>query len=167
MGADFLWVIQMDFDQCCDYLANKPEATLEFPFDPEVYVYKVCNKIFAIISPSGNLSPQKSAQMNLKCDPHHAVAVRDVFSAIKPGWHMNKKHWNTLVLDNTLPAGEIQRLMDHSYSLIISKLSKAQQNQLCLKYPPEQLYQGLLPDWHFKHYPIALMGSKIAPSIYL
>lgn len=134
----------MDFKKSCEYLAAKPDAIVDFPFDPDIYVYKVCNKIFAIISPTGNLSPQKTAQMNLKCDPFHALAVRDVFASVKPGWHMNKKHWNTLILDGSIPAGEIQRLIDHSYSLIISKLTKAQQNVLSLKYGPDALFQGLL-----------------------
>ena len=75
----------MTFDQCCEYLANKPEAQLSFPFDQDVHVYKVCNKMFALISSTGNKTPnnpEQVAQMNLKCDPFHAQELRDVFSAL-------------------------------------------------------------------------------------
>lgn len=140
--------IKMDFNHCCDYLAKKPEAQLTFPFDPDVYVYKVCNKMFALISPTGQASPanpNKYAQINLKCDPHHAQELRQVFAAVIPGYHMNKKHWNTLILDGSLPDSEIERLIDHSYALVVNSLSKKLKSPLELKYPPEQLYTGLNP----------------------
>ena len=138
----------MNFDQCCEYLANKPEAKLSFPFDPDVYVYKVCNKMFALISPTGMAgpsNPNKVSQMNLKCDPFHAQELRDVFPAVIAGYHMNKKHWNTLILDGTLPPSEIIRLMDHSYALITHKLTRAHKTPLELKYGQEALYKGLKP----------------------
>jgi predicted DNA-binding protein (MmcQ/YjbR family) len=135
----------MDFKACSNYLASKPEATLDFPFDPDVYVYKVCGKMFALVSPSGNQTPEKHPQMNIKCDPDHALELRDVFEAVIPGYHMNKRHWNTIILDGSLPASEIQRMIDHSYALVAKKLTKAQRTPLELKYGPEALYQELKP----------------------
>ena len=85
------------------------------------------------------------SQMNLKCDPFHAQELRDVFPAIIAGYHMNKKHWNTLILDGSLPASEITRLIDHSYALITHKLTRAQKAPLELKYGQEALYKGLQP----------------------
>lgn len=135
----------MDFTTCCHYLASKPEATLDFPFDPDVHVYKIRGKMFALISPSGGKNPNKAPQMNLKCQPEHAVELRDVFEAVIPGYHMNKRHWNTIILDGTLPESEIQRMIDHSYALVVKGLTKAQRSPLELKYSPETLYQELNP----------------------
>ncbi|NVK38786.1 MAG: MmcQ/YjbR family DNA-binding protein [Gammaproteobacteria bacterium] len=138
----------MNFQDCQEYLANKPESEVSFPFDPDVYVYKVADKMFALLSPKGQLSdynPKQHPQLNLKCDPEHAQELRDVFKAIIPGYHMNKKHWNTLILDGSLPASEISRLIDHSYGLIVSKLTAAQRKPLELKYGPDNLYNALLP----------------------
>lgn len=138
----------MNFQACQQYLADKPETQVSFPFGPEVYVYKVANKMFALLSPKGNRTdsnPQQHAQLNLKCDPFHAQELRDVFSAVIPGYHMNKKHWNTLILDGSLPPSEITRLIDHSYGLIVSKLTAAQRKPLELKYGPDTLYNVLSP----------------------
>ncbi len=138
----------MNFEQCCQYLASKPQAQLSFPFDQHVHVYKVCDKMFALISPTSmsmNGNPTRAAQMNLKCDPYHAQELRDVFDAITPGYHMNKKHWNTLVLDGSLPGSEITRLIDHSYALVASKLTRAQKRPLELQFPETELYKGLKP----------------------
>lgn len=135
----------MNFKQTCQYLASKPEATLDFPFDPDVHVYKVQGKMFALISPTGNQTPEKYAQMNLKCLPEHAQELRDVFDAVIAGYHMNKRHWNTVILDGSLPASEVQRQIDHSYALVAKKLTKAQRTPLELKYGPEELYKELNP----------------------
>jgi predicted DNA-binding protein (MmcQ/YjbR family) len=135
----------MVFDQCCTYAAAKPAASLHYPFTPDVAVYKVGGKIFALVSPKGQQNPAKSPQMNLKCDPYHAQELRDIFESIIPGYHMNKRHWNTLILDNTLPVSEIQRLMDHSYAIVVKSLSPAIRTPLELKYSPDVLYQELKP----------------------
>lgn len=135
----------MNFQACIDYLASKPEATLDFPFDPDVYVYKIAGKMFALISPSGNQSPDKHPQMNLKCLPEHAQELRDTFAAVIPGYHMNKQHWNTIILDGSLPRGEIERQIDHSYALVTKKLTKAMRTPLELKYEPSTLYKELSP----------------------
>ena len=101
--------------------------------------------MFALISPTGNQSSQKWPQMNLKCNPDHALELRDVFDAVIPGYHMNKRHWNTIILDGSLPASEIQRMIDHSYALVVKDLTKAQRTPLELKYSPESLYLELNP----------------------
>jgi predicted DNA-binding protein (MmcQ/YjbR family) len=69
-------------------------------------------------------------QMNLKCDPDDALALRNQYEAILPGYHMNKKHWNTLVLDGSLPERLVNELIDHSYDLVVKKMSQAQQRRL-------------------------------------
>jgi len=135
----------MDFDQCHQYLSQKPESELCFPFDPDVYVYKVCGKMFALLSPKGNLTKENHPQLNLKCLPEHAQELRDVFDAIRPGYHMNKKHWNSLILDNSLPDTEITRLIDHSYALVAHKLPKIERARLELHHPKQTLYKALDP----------------------
>jgi len=134
----------MNIEQCCQYLSCKPEAQVDYPFDPAVPVYKIMGKMFALLSPSvKHISP--FPLLNLKCDPNHAQELRDVFEAIIPAYHMNKKHWNSLILDGSLPESEIQRLIDHSYALVASKLTRAQKIPLELKYPKATLYEGLNP----------------------
>jgi len=79
--------------------------------------------------------------MNLKCDPDEANALRDVFDAVIPGYHMNKKHWNTVILDGTVPVNEIERMVDRSYGLVVKGLKKSEQQALELRYSKEQLYR--------------------------
>ena len=138
----------MNFEQCCQYLQSKPEAQLSYPFNPEVRVYKVCDKMFALISPTGNpmqSRPNQTPWLNLKCEPHHAQELRDIFASIIPAYHMNKKHWNTLILNGDIPQGEIERLIDHSYALVTSQLSKVKKRPLELKYSKDALYSELTP----------------------
>ena len=73
--------------------------------------------------------------MNLKCDPEEAFHLRDIFEAVIPGYHMNKTHWNTIILDSSIPKGEIQRMMDNSYALVVKSLTKAQKLKLDLIKP--------------------------------
>jgi predicted DNA-binding protein (MmcQ/YjbR family) len=101
------------------YLLNKPEAVEDFPFGPEVAVYKVRNKIFALIGMENN-----EARINLKCDPAEAEQLRMVFDAVLPGYHMNKKHWNTVIINGSIPDNEVKRMIDNSYALIVKKLGK-------------------------------------------
>jgi len=80
-------------------------------------------------------------QMNLKCDPLHAQELRDLFASVKPGYHMNKRHWNTVLLDASIPQGEIERMIDHSYALVVKKLKKTEREQLELSFGAEVLYK--------------------------
>jgi len=107
------------------YLIKLPEAILDYPFGPEAAVYKIEGKVFAIAVES---------RINLKCDPVHAQELRAVFSEVTPGYHMNKKHWNTLDLTGDLPKSEIHRQIDHSYDLIVKKLPKATKQRLRILY---------------------------------
>lgn len=87
---------------------------------------KIRNKMFAtyIVKPDG------VAHMNLKCDPAEALMLRDVFESVIPGYHMNKKHWNTVILDGSVPRAEIERMIDRSYGLVVKKLSKSDRQYL-------------------------------------
>lgn len=101
-------------------LLGKPEAEEAFPFGPDAAVYNVQGKMFALVfERKGHLC------INLKCDPQQAIELRDVFSAVTPGYHMNKTHWNTVTLDGSLPGGEIERMIDHSYSQVVRTLKRA------------------------------------------
>jgi len=112
-----------------DYLIQLPEAILDYPFGADLHVYKLEGKIFAIYLNDGTRE-----RINLKCDPVHAQELRVVFSEITPGYHMNKKHWNTLDLRGNLPQYEIHRLIDHSYDLVAKSLPKATKQRLRIVY---------------------------------
>lgn len=90
----------------------KPGAAETFPFGPQVAVYKIKGKMFATFSPD-----QGVWYANLKCDPHWAETLRKQYAAIQPGYHMNKKHWNTVTLDDSIPERLIRRMVDLSYAL--------------------------------------------------
>lgn len=123
------------------YLLGKAEAFEDFPFGPDVAVYKIRDRMFAL------LTAQKGQQrLNLKCDPDQAFILRDIFPAVLPGYHMNKKHWNTVILDGSIPRGEVERMVDHSYALVVKKLKKSERLALELAYGPERLYRGLNVD---------------------
>lgn len=126
----------MDYDLTREYLLSRPEAWEDFPFYPDVAVFKVTNKMFATLSRVGD-----SAQMNLKCDPQEAVMLRDIFSAVKPGYHMNKRHWNTVILDGSIPDGEIERMIDRSYGLVVRGMTRKQRLPLELRYGAQELYR--------------------------
>lgn len=109
----------MRFDQVRDYMLRLPGAVEDFPFGPEVMVFRVGGKIFAILA-----YEEVPARVNLKCDPARALELRDQFDSVIPGYHMNKKHWNTVVLDGELAPHQVEELIDHSYELIVRALPK-------------------------------------------
>ncbi|MNK66741.1 hypothetical protein D3C87_860640 [compost metagenome] len=113
-----------------DYALSKKGAVPTLPFGPDVLVVKVMDKMFALTSRRDALP-----SFNLKCDPERAIALREAHAAIKPGYHMNKRHWNTVALDGSLTVDEIQRLIDHSYELIVRSLSKADRERLSASGP--------------------------------
>ncbi|PCH94248.1 MAG: hypothetical protein COB83_11965 [Gammaproteobacteria bacterium] len=105
------------------YLLSKPEASLYYPFGDDVRVFRVKSKMFATIALGKTAKSVKADDeakthfwMNLKCDPDEAVMLRDIFSAVIPGYHINKKNWNSIILDGSIPQGELERMMDNSYS---------------------------------------------------
>jgi predicted DNA-binding protein (MmcQ/YjbR family) len=123
----------MDHHEVRLYLLSKPEALEEFPFGPDVAVLKVKHKMFATLAlGKGDEENNKIWWVNLKCDPQEAVMLRDIFPAIIPGYHMNKLHWNTVKLDNSIPDGELRRMIDNSYNLVVSKMNKQDQQSLLL-----------------------------------
>ena len=117
----------MELESVRKYVTSKNGATEEIPFGPEVLVFKVLGKIFAILAWQEN--PLK---ISLKCDPDHALALRDIYAAVQPGYHLNKKHWNTVTLDGSVPEGEILQWIDESYRLTAKGLKKAERESLGL-----------------------------------
>lgn len=109
----------MDTEEVREVLLNKEHVLEETPFGPEVLVYKVGGKMFALLT-----IEEVPVRMNLKCDPERSLDLRDRFDSILPGYHMNKKHWNTLVLDQALPNPLMVELIDHSYDLVFASLTK-------------------------------------------
>ncbi len=120
------------------YLLSKPESMEDFPFGPDVAVYKVRGRMFALFTTAKGVD-----RINLKCDPDQAFILRDIFEAVIPGYHMNKKHWNTVILDGSIPRGELERMVDHSYALVVKKLPRKDRLPLELNYSPQILYRGL------------------------
>lgn len=109
------------FRQLC---LAKPGVTEETPFGPETLVYKVVGKIFALTG----LDTFES--VNLKCDPERAVELRETHDGIMPGYHMNKKHWNTVLTDGSVKDALIRELLDHSYALVVASLPKRMREQM-------------------------------------
>lgn len=91
---------------------SKPETTEGFPFGEDTIVFKVNGKMFALANLEGE------TRLNLKCDPERALAYREAFESVIPGYHMNKKHWNTIIMDRSIPNNLIKELIDHSYYLV-------------------------------------------------
>jgi len=115
----------MNIEELRDYCLAKPHTSEDFPFDEHTLVFRVNHKLFALTS----ILPDK-ATVNLKCDPNRALVLREEYlDEIIPGYHMNKKHWNT-VNYQTLPQTLTQELIDHSYSLICTSFSKKLQKEL-------------------------------------
>jgi len=105
----------MDIVMLRDYCISKKRSTESFPFGEETLVFKADGKIFALVNLDGDLS------INLKCEPSFAIDLRERFSSVTPGYHMNKKHWNTVLLDGSVPDKEVFSWIDHSYDLITGK----------------------------------------------
>jgi len=120
----------MDHNITRQYLLKKPESHQSFPFGENVEIFKVKNKMFATlaIGKMGKGYGEKTDWwMNLKCDPEEAVMLRDIFPSVIPGYHMNKRHWNTIILDGSIPRGELERMIDNSFKLVVSKMTKKEQ----------------------------------------
>ncbi|AXG69663.1 hypothetical protein KORDIASMS9_01889 [Kordia sp. SMS9] len=119
----------MNIELLREYCINKPAVTEEFPFDQDTLVFKVLGKMFALTSLKK--WEEGLAAVNLKCDPEKAEELRGEYESIKPGFHMSKKHWNTIELfQGELPNTFIQELIDDSYHLVIKGMTKKQQAEL-------------------------------------
>jgi predicted DNA-binding protein (MmcQ/YjbR family) len=110
----------MELADAIDHCLAKPGAGESTPFGPEVLVFKVGGKIFALTDPA-DFPPR----MNLKCDPERAIRLREEFEGVIPGYHMNKKHWNTVTIDGSIPSSLIAEWIDHSYDLVVASLPKS------------------------------------------
>jgi predicted DNA-binding protein (MmcQ/YjbR family) len=106
-------------------LMQKPAATEEVPFGPDVLVFKVKGKMFALV-PWEDPAPS----ISLKCDPDEALFQRDMYTAVNPGYHLNKRHWNTVTLDGSVPEAELKRMIDDSYRLVVKGMKKADREEL-------------------------------------
>ena len=108
-----------------DYCLEKPGVTESSPFGPEHAVFKVSGKMFALLA-----FEEIPPTANLKCDPDLALELRDRYEQVRPGYHMNKKHWNTVEIDSGIAEAELRTMIDHSYELVVSSLSKKQRESL-------------------------------------
>ncbi|MEO6872954.1 MAG: MmcQ/YjbR family DNA-binding protein [Chthoniobacterales bacterium] len=109
----------MDLETFREYCLTKSGATEDTPFGPDALVFKVGGKMFALAS-LDDVPPR----VNLKCDPDLALELRDRYEEVRPGYHMNKKHWNTVELSGGVPAAELRRMIDHSYQQVLASLTK-------------------------------------------
>jgi predicted DNA-binding protein (MmcQ/YjbR family) len=105
----------MDIESIRDHCIRKADTTESFPFGDDTLVFKRNGKIFALVNLDGDLS------INLKCEPSFALELRERYPAVQPGYHMNKKHWNTIYFDGSVPDKEIFSWIDHSYNLLGGK----------------------------------------------
>ena len=113
----------MDAASLKEYCMRKKGVTTDYPFDPEVQVFRVMGKIFALF-------PGDGPSVNLKCDPTFAEVLRQTYAEVTPGYHMNKRHWNTIKLDGNIPDDEIFEMVDHSYEQVVKGLTKKQREGL-------------------------------------
>lgn len=114
----------MDIESYRQYCLAKQGVTEEFPFDENTLVFKVGSKIFALAD------VDLFESVNLKCNPERAILLREQYQGIRPGYHMNKKHWNTIEMDGSVPDALICQLIDHSYDLVFDGLPKVKQQKI-------------------------------------
>ncbi|MCJ8163533.1 MmcQ/YjbR family DNA-binding protein [Pontibacter sp. E15-1] len=115
----------MDIEAFRAHCLAKPGATEDLPFGEDTLVFKVCGKMFALCSIADYANG-----VTLKCDPEQAVELRETYTQVKPGYHMNKAHWNTILPASGLPDGLLQEWVDASYHLVATKLPKKLKQEL-------------------------------------
>lgn len=114
----------MDIETFRNYCLGRFAATEDMPFDNETLVFRIGQKMFALVN------VERFDSVNLKCDPERALELRERYAGIQPGWHMNKKHWNTVQLFSDVPDSLLLELVDHSYALVRASLPKALRQEL-------------------------------------
>lgn len=115
----------MNIEEFRDYCIAKPGVTEEFPFDETTLVFKVAGKMFALTDLEDEFT------INIKCDPEKAIELRERYpESVMPGYHMSKKHWNTIRIDGHIPDTKLLEWVDDSYNLVLSKLPKAVRKKL-------------------------------------
>ena len=116
----------MNIEELREYCLEKPNSTESFPFDNETLVFKVNNKMFLLAS-----IESQPLQFNVKCNPEQAIELREQYPmAVLPGYHMNKKHWNTVNFEGRISDRELKLMTDHSYELVVNGLSTKQKDEL-------------------------------------
>src|SRR5437868_14168038 len=110
----------MDLEEFREYCLSKVAATESMPFGEGVLVFKVAGKIFALAA-----LDEIPATVNLKCNPDLALELRDRYEQVQPGYHMNKRHWNTVEIDSGIPDAELRKMIDHSYASVVRGLPDA------------------------------------------
>jgi predicted DNA-binding protein (MmcQ/YjbR family) len=115
----------MDATELRAWCLEQTGAVEEFPFGPEHSVFKVAGKMFAL-----SALDREPLSVSVKCEPELAVGLRDTYPAIRPGYHLNKRHWNTITLDGSLPDQLVRDLVEDSYDLIFSALPKRTRERL-------------------------------------
>lgn len=108
----------MDIEKLREYCLSKKRVDETFPFGEDTLVFKVCGKMFALTSLS------EPDRVSLKCEPEIALELRERYPAVKPGYHMSKKHWNTILFDGSIPEQLILDWIDHSYERVVAGLPK-------------------------------------------
>ena len=112
----------MTLQQLEKQLLSKTSSTKEFPFNNDVMVFKIMNKMFALV-----LCKKSPLQINLKCLPEDAIVYRKIYDCVEGGYHMNKKHWNTITLDGSMNDDILMDMINESYKLVVAKLSRKEQ----------------------------------------
>jgi len=106
----------MNIEAIRDYCLNKADTEETLPFGPDTLVYKVTGKIFLLMG-----IDNEPLSFNVKCDPDKALELREVYDCVQPGYHMNKKHWNTITVDGSVAFKQLKEWIDHSYELVAKK----------------------------------------------
>ena len=109
----------MNIEELRDYCISKHHVDESFPFNEETLVFKVLGKVFLLTDIESD-----PLQFNVKCNPELAIQLREKYSCVIPGYHMNKKHWNTIICDGSMTQTEIKKWIDHSYELVYASLPK-------------------------------------------
>jgi predicted DNA-binding protein (MmcQ/YjbR family) len=120
----------MDQQEVREYLSNKPFTVETFPYGDDISVFKVKHKMFATLAVDNMTKGEDESadnenspwRVNLKCDPQEAIMLRNKFQSVIPGYHMSKVHWNTIKLDGSVPKGEILRMIDNSFNLVVNNM---------------------------------------------
>jgi predicted DNA-binding protein (MmcQ/YjbR family) len=115
----------MNIEDLRSYCIQKPFTEESFPFDSTTLVFKVAGKIFLLVNVDGD-----PLQFNIKCDPEKAIELREQYECVLPGYHMNKKHWNTIICDGTVQIKILKQWIDDSYELIVDSLPKKVREQI-------------------------------------
>jgi predicted DNA-binding protein (MmcQ/YjbR family) len=115
----------MTRDEILELCTSLPGAAEDYPFGDEVAVFKVGGKMFALVPLTG-----EPGSVNLKCDPEWALELRDRYAAVRPGYHQNKRHWNTVELDGSIDDDDLREMLDHSYDLVVSGLPRSERSRI-------------------------------------